>query len=59
MAVHPIRFIGRLDAGYRADLVLLDANPLLDIGNVRRIRVVIQDGRVIDRAALLEATEVR
>jgi hypothetical protein len=30
----------------------LDANPLEDIGNVRRIRAVITAGRFFDRTAL-------
>ena len=34
-----------------ADLVLLDANPLTDIRNTRRISVVIANGRVYDAAA--------
>jgi hypothetical protein len=32
--------------------VLLDANPLEDIGNVRRIRAVIRSGRVWERKDL-------
>ena len=36
----------------RADLVLLDGNPLADIANVRRIRAVVLAGRLLDRAAL-------
>lgn len=44
--------IGTIAEGQWADLVLLDANPLEDIRNTRRIREVIQRGRVIDRAAL-------
>jgi len=32
--------------------VLLDANPLLDIHNTRRIRAVLRAGRLFDRAAL-------
>jgi imidazolonepropionase-like amidohydrolase len=43
---------GRVAAGMRADLVLLDANPLIDIGNSRRIRAVVVDGRLLDRKAL-------
>ena len=35
-----------------ADLVLLDADPLADIRNTTRIRAVVTDGRLIDRAAL-------
>jgi imidazolonepropionase-like amidohydrolase len=40
--------------GRRADLVLLDANPLADISNVRRIRAVVVAGRLLDRRALDE-----
>lgn len=43
---------GSVQAGGAADLVLLDANPLADIGNTRRIRTVIRGGRVFERAAL-------
>lgn len=43
---------GTVERGKRADLVLLDANPLDNIGNVRRIAAVVRDGRVLDRAAL-------
>ena len=35
-----------------ADLVLLDASPLEDIHNTRRIRAVIAGGKFLDRAAL-------
>jgi imidazolonepropionase-like amidohydrolase len=36
-------------AGCRlADLVLLDANPLLDIRNTRRITAVVSNGRLFD-----------
>jgi hypothetical protein len=56
--VNPARYLGRestlgtVAAGRQADLVLLDANPLEDIGNVRRIRAVITAGRFFDRTAL-------
>jgi imidazolonepropionase-like amidohydrolase len=56
--VNPARYLGRestlgtVAAGRQADLVLLDANPLDDIGNVRRIRAVITAGRFFDRSAL-------
>jgi imidazolonepropionase-like amidohydrolase len=54
----PARYLGASDSlgavatGRVADLVLLDANPLTDIRNSRRIRAVIANGRVFDRAAL-------
>ena len=34
------------------DLILLDANPLQDIGNTKRIHAVISNGRTFDRTAL-------
>jgi len=43
---------GTVAAGKRADLVLLDADPLRDIRNTRRIDAVVLDGRVFTRAAL-------
>jgi imidazolonepropionase-like amidohydrolase len=36
----------------RADLVLLDENPLADIRHVRRIRAVVLNGRLLQRADL-------
>jgi imidazolonepropionase-like amidohydrolase len=45
---------GTIEKGKSADLVLLDANPLVDIGNTTRIRSVIVGGRLIDRVALDE-----
>jgi imidazolonepropionase-like amidohydrolase/Tol biopolymer transport system component len=44
--------IGTIGEGQWADLLLLDANPLDDIRNLRRIREVIQGGRIIDRRQL-------
>jgi imidazolonepropionase-like amidohydrolase len=43
---------GAVRPGLSADLVVLDANPLDDINNTRRIRYVIRAGRVVDRAGL-------
>jgi imidazolonepropionase-like amidohydrolase len=43
---------GRVAAGCRADLLLLDADPLDDIRNTRRIAGVMARGRWHDRAAL-------
>jgi imidazolonepropionase-like amidohydrolase/Tol biopolymer transport system component len=44
--------IGTLEVGKWADLVILDADPLEDIRNIRRIWQVVQGGRVVDREAL-------
>jgi imidazolonepropionase-like amidohydrolase len=43
---------GTVEEGKRADLVLLDADPLADIGNSRRISAVILGGRYLPRALL-------
>ncbi|HEX2207675.1 MAG TPA: amidohydrolase family protein [Longimicrobium sp.] len=43
---------GTVEAGMRADLVLLDADPLADIRNTRRIHAVVANGLLLDRAAL-------
>ena len=43
---------GALVAGKRADFLVLDANPLDDIRNTRRIAKVFIKGEEIDRAAL-------
>ena len=45
--------IGTIAPGRIADLVILDADPLADIRNTRKIWRVIQGGRVVDRDALL------
>ena len=47
--------LGTIAEGQLADLVLLDANALEDIRNTRRIRHVVQGGRVIDREKLRAA----
>jgi imidazolonepropionase-like amidohydrolase len=44
--------MGTVEQGKIADLVLLDANPLQDIRNTRRITAVVAGGRVFDKTAL-------
>ena len=45
--------LGTIAVGKRADLVILDADPVADIRNTRRIWQVVKDGKVVDRAAIL------
>jgi imidazolonepropionase-like amidohydrolase len=46
--------LGTLEAGKLADLVVLDADPLAAIRNIRSIRVLMAGGRVVDRTRLPE-----
>jgi imidazolonepropionase-like amidohydrolase len=43
---------GTIKVGAVADLVVLEGNPLEDIGNAGQIAAVVANGRVLDRAAL-------
>jgi imidazolonepropionase-like amidohydrolase len=43
---------GTIEARKRADVLILDADPLADIRNLRKLATVMRDGRVIDRAVL-------
>jgi imidazolonepropionase-like amidohydrolase len=43
---------GTVAVGKRADLLILDANPLARITNTRGIRAVVLGGRPFERAAL-------
>jgi imidazolonepropionase-like amidohydrolase len=45
---------GTLQPGKRADLLVLDADPLADIHNLRKISAIYRDGRAIDRDRLPE-----
>ena len=40
---------GTIEPGRAADLVLLDANPLDDITNTRKVHFVVKDGRLVSR----------
>ncbi|HTG92104.1 MAG TPA: amidohydrolase family protein [Pyrinomonadaceae bacterium] len=46
--------LGTIQEGKWADLVILDADPLVDIRNTRKIWQVVQTGRVVDRPAILK-----
>jgi imidazolonepropionase-like amidohydrolase len=44
--------LGTIAPGKSADFIVLDANPLDDITNTRKISAVYQRGAAIDRAAI-------
>jgi len=56
--VNPARFLGRerdfgtVAPGKMADLILLDANPLEDISNTRKIAAIVYRGKLFPRASL-------
>jgi imidazolonepropionase-like amidohydrolase len=56
--VSPAEYLGRLkdfgtvEKGKIADLVLLEANPLEEIGNTRKIAAVIVNGKYLPKADL-------
>ena len=50
-----LRNTGTLAPGKQADFVVLDANPLDDITNTRRISAVVLKGRPVDRDALRQS----
>ena len=48
-----------MEAGRRADLLILEADPTLDTSNTRKIHTVAVERVVLDRAALLNAPPIR
>src|ERR1700730_3598884 len=44
--------VGTIEKGKRADLIIVDANPLDNISNIRTVKIVISGGRAYDCAAL-------
>jgi imidazolonepropionase-like amidohydrolase len=44
--------VGTIEKGKTADLVLLDANPLAEIGNTRKINAVVIGGKLISKPEL-------
>ena len=53
--INPARFLGRedtqgtIEVGKRADLILLEANPLVDIRNVAHIENVVVRGKLVTK----------
>jgi imidazolonepropionase-like amidohydrolase len=50
--------VGAVAPGKRADLVILDANPLADIKNIRRVHLVIAEGKVFAPNALRKKVDI-
>lgn len=52
IASHAEKDYGTIEVGKAADLVMLDADPLADIKNIRKLSTVIANGAVIDPKSL-------
>jgi imidazolonepropionase-like amidohydrolase/cyclophilin family peptidyl-prolyl cis-trans isomerase len=51
-AYHKLDELGTIEKGKRGDLVIVDADPLDDLNNIRKISTVVKDGQVVDRGKL-------
>ena len=51
--------LGTIEVGKWADLVFLDADPLSDIRNTRRIWNVMHNGQLVDRSAIVKTMKPR
>ncbi|MGB7923654.1 MAG: amidohydrolase family protein [Pyrinomonadaceae bacterium] len=47
--------VGTIEVGKRADLIILDGNPLESISNIRKVRSVVTRGRLYDCARLWQS----
>ncbi|MGI9288899.1 MAG: amidohydrolase family protein [Pseudomonadales bacterium] len=54
MAAGALDSYGTIEVGKSVDLVLLNANPLKDISNIRKLHAVVARGKVIDTTSLPE-----
>jgi imidazolonepropionase-like amidohydrolase len=52
IAARGLKEFGTIEQGKLADVVLLNADPLADIGNLRKVAAVMKDGRLVDRDKL-------
>jgi imidazolonepropionase-like amidohydrolase len=51
-AYHKLDEFGTVEKGKLADLVVVDADPLQDINNLRKITLILKDGQIVDRDQL-------
>jgi len=51
--------LGTIERGKRADLAILDANPLESIHNIRTVRWTVSDGRMYESAALWKSVRFK
>jgi imidazolonepropionase-like amidohydrolase len=52
LASKSLKDYGTIEVGKSADLLLLGADPLADIRNIRKLELVMKDGVVVDHASL-------
>ena len=51
-AYHKLDAFGTLEPGKLADLIVVDADPLADVQNLKKLSMVVKEGRTIDVASL-------
>ena len=51
--------VGTIEVGKRADMIVLTADPLAQISNIRKLRWVVADGRVLEPSKLWTAAGFR
>ena len=54
IASQALKDYGTIEVGKLADILLLDADPLTDIKNIRKLSLVMKEGSIIDRDKLPE-----
>ena len=51
--------LGMIEVGEVADIVILDADPLADIRNTRKVKAVVKNGRLFDMKTRLSGTTIQ